>query len=662
MELNEDVQVFNYLEGLKEEYRINYNEEITKDNILPLSVIESDDKITTGSTLRNDFIILLSFKVKNKIDLNNSNVNEITLIGFVITIISNNKKNQKVDINIPIKEKNITKKSFSNQNFFFYDFITINETKSYLLVYIFSQLNIFKVYQKDDNLKYIKVKMKNFDNNNKKFKTMYLGSNLEKNKNILIIKLILKPENIFLFIPIDTSDKNEKLEVKQYSIDSKKYNNILSKFKRSYTDKFLFIEKETNKKYLIYPNDKNNEMIVKELEMNIWENKNLLGNEFSYLYNIEGKMYVISEIPKEKDNEENYINIGISSVIYNMDKDKYELQLIQKIKIKDDGGEKDFKFNLSNCFSVNIGEKLFFIQLDQKGCVNAINQFQLNTKNLEISRKNSEKWNENSSFIFYIKNEIFLSNFKDNFEKLGKCIIEYRKEEKIIEGKIEEKENKKNNECLKDNKKGNKQKIEEKIILEKYIIDKEDRDEMKIQIQEIVDQRIQNNMKRIEKLKNENEKRYKMFEKILKDQNEENKKIEQKCNILAQRIKKLSQKMGACCEENVEEEDENEMNVNYFKNNNNYSNNYNNNQYHDYKKSKNQNKTNARNNLQILNFRQVNPQQQIMNQFNNLNTNELYNKKININDPIIIQLLQQQQQQQLQQRNMMIQGNLFFQK
>ena len=125
-------------------------------------------------------------------------------------------------------------------------------------------MHIFKIYQKNEALKYNKIKQKNFENKSSKFKAMYLGTNLNKNKNILEIGLILKPENKFLFVNIDISDKNMKLKENEYIIDKDKYKNILSKFKRSFCGKFIFTNKEANQKYLIYKNDNKNEMIVKE--------------------------------------------------------------------------------------------------------------------------------------------------------------------------------------------------------------------------------------------------------------------------------------------------------------------------------------------------------------------------------------------------------------
>ena len=66
-----------------------------------------------------------------------------------------------------------------------------------------------------------------------------------------------------------------KMEENEYLIDKDKYKNILNRFKRSFCGKFIFTNKETNQKYLIYKDDNKKEMIVIELEINhIWDDDN----------------------------------------------------------------------------------------------------------------------------------------------------------------------------------------------------------------------------------------------------------------------------------------------------------------------------------------------------------------------------------------------------
>ena len=194
--MQEEIKVLNYIEGLSEEYIINSQQEITKDELQTL-LDNKNDRIITNIIIKDDFIISVNVKIKNQLDYENTNIKEIALNAFGLSIIKPNlkndsNKNQEININIPIKgEKNISKKNFFAQNYYFYDFITMDDTKNYLIVYLFSQLHIFKIYQKNETLKYNKITQKNFENKNNKFKAMYLGTYLNKNKNILEIGLII---------------------------------------------------------------------------------------------------------------------------------------------------------------------------------------------------------------------------------------------------------------------------------------------------------------------------------------------------------------------------------------------------------------------------------------------------------------------------------------
>ena len=180
--MQEEIKVLNYIEGLSEEYKINSKQEIIKDN-LQILFENKNDLIITNIKIKNDFIISTYAKVKNQIDYESSNIKEITLNAFGISIIKPNLKNdsnkkEEININIPIKGgKTISKKNFFAQNYYFYDFTVIDDTKNYLIVYIFSQLHIFKIYKKNETLKYNKIIQKNFENQNNKFKAMYLGKN-----------------------------------------------------------------------------------------------------------------------------------------------------------------------------------------------------------------------------------------------------------------------------------------------------------------------------------------------------------------------------------------------------------------------------------------------------------------------------------------------------
>ena len=248
-----------------------------------------------------------------------------------------------ININIPIKkELKISRKKFNRHRYYFSDFIKIDESKNYLIVCLLEQIHIYRIYLKDSLLKYNKINMKAFD---KKTNVLYLGSNIKS--NILEIAILLKPKNKFHFISIFANDANKKLDEEEYSLNEK-YNNILSKFKRSSCGKFIFIHKETNQKYIVYKED--NEINLKELFLNkIWQNED--ENKYYQIFNIENANYFIAELPENN----NYVTLGIYDIFLNKEKNEYfDLNLIQKIKIKTEENYKGSKF-----ININSSNKLF---------------------------------------------------------------------------------------------------------------------------------------------------------------------------------------------------------------------------------------------------------------------------------------------------------------
>ena len=657
MNSEEEIQILNYDDNLTKEYKINSEIGITNDNMEIFLEKPNNGKNIVNVKLREDYIIIASVKIKNELELESSNAKDIIINSFSITIIKSNlfknkTEREKINIIIPMKgEKNISKNNFFNQKYYFYDFITIDDNRNYLIIYIFDQLHIFKIYQKDDLLKYTKIRKKDLVN---KAKVLYLGTKIKLNENIIEIALLLKPMTNFTFIPIDISEKNIKLDEKEYQIDKEKYKNILNKFRRSNCGKFIFIDKENNQKYILYKEENKNEIIVKELQLNkIWEKSN--GNEYFHLFNIEDKIYIIAEIPQE--NEKNYIFLGIYYIFLNKENDKFDVKLIQQIKIKNESGIKEninYNMNLSNYFSINLDETLFILHLDQKGSVDMINKFKLNLKSLDIERNYSEKSNEWSLLLYFIKNNIYISKFSDKFEKLGKCKYIINNEiinEKGEKNKINEEFIEKDDEQKKSKKKYNKKYKEKKGKIKDFDIDEnqinykeEDNFEtiIKEKIEKIINDRIEFNKKKLEKLKIENGRKYELINEEIIKQKQENEMLEKKFIGIVKKIKKLNEIKN----NNNDNEEEINKNINHNKNNNN------NNNINYYNNMKNINKTNLMNNPQINNYRNL-AQQQAMNQYNLPNPN-LYN---NIqNNPGIIQFLLQQQQQ----RNFIKQGKYYL--
>lgn len=638
----EDIRVYNFIKDIPEENRINYcQQQITKEN-KKISFNENVGKIVINVKITEHLILIFFVKI---LDYNSK---EVKLSNFEITIIELSEKDsnikQTININIPIKRDNVlSQKMYSSLNFYFSDFIQINkgiENNYYLVVYLFSQLHVFAIYEKDDKLKYNKIIMKRFENGNSKFKVMYLGS--KQSEDNFEIGLLLKPENKFLFLTIDINDKNKKVEEKEYSIDLTKYANILNSYKRSNCGKFIFLEKETNKKYLLYKDNENQKMIVKEIEINhIWNNPKEI--KFYYLYNINGITYILADISEIGEIKKNEIDVifGIYKVEYNKNMDKFEIDLIQKIKIMKIKKEQNMfvTMNIDNCIFIQFEEELLFINLNEKSLAYSVNKVITNSKKLKISRIFADKFKNNIALLLIIEDKIYLSKFSDTSNKLGKCLVNYDKNEKR-----EENENIiKNSENLEQ---------KNKIILKpQKNEDKINDTKIKESIKKLINERIDKNQKKFELLKKENEEKYNMIMEDIESQNQIYKDLEKKFDELIKVLNKIKERND---QENEEEEEEN--NKKYYKNNNgknkdNYNHNPNKNNYFNNQLNQNINPKNIINNPQNLFFRQINPQS-IINRYNLGNNPQNIQNNSNLNPIIFQQLIRQQiYQQQMQMIN-----------
>lgn len=639
----EDIEIINYKKDTCDEYKINSLEVRTLEQ---KKLLKESIKNIIYRKVIDDYILICYVKIKNEIELRMSECKDAILNGFFITIIKSNSETEKnpemININIPIKkELKIAKKKFYNHKYYFSDFIAIDDSKNYLIVCLLEQIHIYRIYLKDSLLKYNKINMKAFD---KKTNVLYLGSSIKL--NILEIAVLLKPKNKFYFISIFTNDVNRKLDEEEYSLDEK-YNNILSKFKVSSCGKFIFIHKETNKKYIVYK--ENNKINLKELLLNkIWENEKSAENKYYQIYNIENANYFIAEIPEKN----NYVTLGIYDIFINKEKNEYiDVNLIQKIQIKTEEGIKDSKIiniSSSNNLFICLGRNLYIIQLDKNGFVGIINKYIMKASNLESIFY--EKMKDFCLFLNFNKEEIGISKFEDKMLKLiksGKCKLESKNENEkaqintnyitLNNQNNEKEENRIENIELK----GERQ----KEILHKFE-DEEDDDEneevhedyMKKIITGIISNRIEMHKKNLELLKKENDKKIEMIQEEIKFQNKEDEKMEKKLSSILKRIKKLQDIIKN--NDNVDGEKEE---LNKVK--------YNNNNYNIQNQISNQNLINLINNNQIQynNYRQMN-QQQMINQF------PFNNSQISINDPRIINMIQQ-----IQQRNMKVQPNYLLQ-
>ena len=89
-------------------------------------------------------------------------------------------------------------------------------------------------------------------------------------------------------------------------------------------------------------------------------------NFSNYLFTCENDLYLLLELPKENENEDGFIILGIFNLYYNKDKDMYEAKLIQKILVRNKEGNKDYsiKIIMNKDILIQTGENLLYIQLD----------------------------------------------------------------------------------------------------------------------------------------------------------------------------------------------------------------------------------------------------------------------------------------------------------
>ena len=549
---NQEIQVLNFTSESIPKYQIHNIGELTQDNLLEQIIpkeihSEKNDRFISNIKLIENYIIIISTKTTKNI----SESNCIKIFGFEITIIKLNlnegeKKNNEINITIPLKEAQvITNKNFLVQKYFFCDFIKISEEKNYFHICVFDQLHIYKIYIKDDQLKYNKIELKKF---NDKTKVLYLGEHFIKEENKLEISLLLKPLNNLIFLEINTDEKSQKIEEKIYEFKNMKYNkNIFHKYLRSFCGKFLFTEKESNKKYLIY-RDKSGDIIAKETLLDLLDDKSNNNNNFiNFLYTIDNKIYLLAELPKDNDEEydNEYIILGIFNLLYNEENDAYKSYLMQKIRIPNEVGNKDYfiNINMDNDITIQTSENLFYIELGEFGSVEKIFKLTTNSKEFQISKIISVQYSQWLILLSFIKDKIFISKLirEDSNCVEKNCGIYYDFDELNNERNENEDNNQifdnDNNNDIIDNNKDMKDTINDEEEKTKINIENEDQYSSEAQciishlsdyIDKIINDKMETNNQKINSIKQEYEKKIELIKEDLEQQKKENEKLE-KC-------------------------------------------------------------------------------------------------------------------------------------
>ena len=392
-------------------------------------------------------------------------------------------------------------------------------------------MHIFKIYIKDNQLKYNKIELKKF---NEKSKVLYLGEYYNKKENILEIDLLIKPMNNILILEKNTDEKSQKDEEKIYEFSNMKYNNknVFHKYLRSFCGKFLFTEKETDKKYLIYRN--NDDIIIKPVNLNEPNNNSLL-----FLYNHENNLYLITEIPKENENEECYLNLGIFNLYYDEEKDEYEPKLIQKVMIKNEAGNKNYSIsiNMDKDISIQIADYIIYIQLGKNNSVEKAYKLNTNAKQLQISKSFCAKYDQWFIILSLLGENIYVSKITidDSNYVENNCVLNYEEEKPISNGdnsiKEENKENKEiNNDKIieNSNNEDSSKKLKEILTHLNDFIDK------------TINDRIEQNNEKFDTIKQEYEKKFELIEQDIQVQKKENEILEKRLDEILSRICELN--------------------------------------------------------------------------------------------------------------------------
>ena len=569
-----EINVINNSINLLPTYKTNIIPELLKDKLEPIIPKENNqgrgDRFISNIKLIENFIIIISTKTSKNL----SELNSIKILGFEISIIKLNlnpgEEKQEINITIPLKEpKVITNKNLSVQKYFFSDFIKVSENKSYFHICVFDQLHIYKIYIKDNQLKYNKIELKKF---NEKTKILYLGECFNKDENMVEIDLLLKPLNNLMVLEINADDnKMQKIEEKIYefkNIQNNEYNNknIFHKYLRSFCGKFLFTEKETDKKYLIYRD--NNDMVIKHVNLDILEKNNIGNNNYiNFLYTFEKELYLLAELPKENEDEDRYIILGIFNLIYNEEKDIYESILTQKILINNEGRNNSYfiNINMDNDISIQTSESLTYIQLGKNSSVEKIYKINTNAKELQISKINCVKFDQWLILLSFIKEDIYVSKLKkDDLNYVEKnCISNYEGKQNMKDNEKVDKENEIKEQDVDNNNKINN---EQDIINskdEKYSNEILGTITIKLNnyIDKIINDRIEQNYLKIESIKQEYENKLELIEQDILAQKKENEKLEKSLDEILNKIGEFdgSNKENIITNENIINNDLNNM-------------------------------------------------------------------------------------------------------
>ena len=278
-------------------------------------------------------------------------------------------------------------------------------------------------------------------------------------------------------------------------------------------------------------------------------------------------MYLLAELPKENEDEDRYIILGIFNLIYNEEKDIYESILTQKILINNEGRNNSYfiNINMDNDISIQTSESLTYIQLGKNSSVEKIYKINTNAKELQISKINCVKFDQWLILLSFIKEDIYVSKLKkDDLNYVEKiCILNYEGKQNVKDNEKVDNENEIKEQDVDNNNKINN---EQDIINskdEKYSNEILGTITIKLNnyIDKIINDRIEQNYVKIESIKQEYENKLELIEQDILAQKKENEKLEKSLDEILNKIGEFdgSNKENILTNENIINNDLNNM-------------------------------------------------------------------------------------------------------
>ena len=338
------------------------------------------------------------------------------------------------------------------------------------------------------------------------------------------------------------------------------------------------------------------------------------------------------------------MNLGIFNLYYNEEKDIYETKLTQKIMIKNEAGNKNYSIstNIDKDISIQTGDNIIYLQLGKNSSVEKIFKLNTNAKQLQILKLFLAKFKHWFIILSLLGETIYISkiNIEDTNYIENNCIINCEEKLTNKDDNLIQEQNMKNedinNQIMKEeksednnNENYSSQKLDEILVIHlNDFIDK------------TIKERIEQNNSKLDSIKQEYGKKFELIEQDILAQKKENEILEKRLNEILNKICELNGNNSDHKDSINSDSNSIDNDINNLKNIN------------EMFKTKNSFPQNDKMNNFLPFMNRMNTMR-MMNPFNFLRTENMFNNSMMMNDPRITQLLA---------NSFMNQGNSFFPK